>query len=90
MALSADDSEHARLVWKKLVKRKFPVLSDAGAKVIREYGLLDKESHGEAEIAIRTTMLVDENGIERWRLVSAMANDIPAPEDVLQRIRTTR
>jgi peroxiredoxin len=90
VALSADDPEHARLVWRKLVKKKFPVLSDAGAKVIREYGLLDKESHGEAEIAIRTTLLVDEKGVERWRLVSAMANDIPAPEDVLQRIRDTR
>lgn len=66
------------------------MLTDAGAKVIREYGLLDKESHGEAEIAIRTTLLVDENGIERWRLVSAMANDIPAPEDVLQRVRDTK
>ena len=66
------------------------MLSDAGAKVIREYGLLDTESHSEEEIAIRTTLLVDENGIERWRRVSEMANDIPKPEDVLQRIRTTR
>jgi peroxiredoxin len=63
------------------------VLSDAGAKVIREYGLLDAESAKGAEIAIRTTLLVDENGIERWRLVSDKVRDVPKPEDVLQRLR---
>jgi peroxiredoxin len=87
IAISADDAEHVRMVWEKSVDRKFPVLSDAGAKVIREYGLLDTESAKGAEIAIRTTLLVDENGIERWRLVSDKVRDVPKPEDVLERLR---
>jgi len=87
VALSTDDLEHTRLAWKQAAGEKFPVLSDAGAKVIREYGLLDTESSKGNEIAIRTTLLVDENGIERWRLVSDKVLDVPKPKDVLQRLR---
>lgn len=87
VALSADGAEHVRKVWEKSADRKFPVLSDAGAKVIRQYGLLDTESSKGDELAIRTTLLIDENGIERWRLVSDKVRDVPKPEDVLQRLR---
>ncbi len=87
LALSADDVEHARLAWTKAAAEKFPVLSDTGAKVIRQYGLLDAESSKGNEIAIRTTLLIDEKGIERWRLVSDKVLDVPKPEDVLQRLR---
>ncbi len=87
LAISAEGPEHTRMVWKKSAGEKFPVLSDAGAKVIREYGLLDAESSPGNEIAIRTTLLVDEKGIERWRQVSDKVRDVPSPADVLQRIR---
>ncbi len=87
VAISADDAEHARLAWKKGAGERFPVLSDRGARVIREYGLLDTESSKGDEIAIRTTLLIDENGIERWRLVSDKVRDVPKPEEVLQRLR---
>lgn len=87
VALSAEGPENTRKVWEKSAGKKFPVLSDAGAKVIREYGLLDAESSKGNEIAIRTTLLIDENGIEHWRLVSNMVRDVPKPEDVLQRLR---
>ena len=87
VAISAEGPEHTRKVWEKAAGRKFPVLSDVGAKVIREYGLLDAESSKGDEIAIRTTLLVDEKGIESWRQVSQMVRDVPKPEGVLQRIR---
>ena len=87
VALSSENAENTRTVWKKSAGKKFPVLSDAGAKVIREYGLLDTESSKGDELAIRTTLLIDENGIEQWRLVSDKVRDVPKPEDVLQRIR---
>ncbi len=87
VALSTEGPEHTRKVWEKSAGRKFPVLSDSGAKVIREYGLLDTESSQGNELAIRTTLLVDENGIERWRLISDKVRDVPSPEDVLQRLR---
>jgi len=87
VALSVDDQEHAHLVWEKVVHHNFPILSDPGAVVIRQYGLLHARGHDDADIALRTTLLIDDNGIERWRRVSANALDIPKAADALQRLR---
>ena len=87
VAISADDLEHARQAWEKAAGRKFPVLSDPQVQAIQAYGLLDTESSEGDRIAIRTTLLVDEKGIERWRQVSEKVRDVPKPEDILQRLR---
>ncbi len=86
LAISVDDREHAHQVWEKVVDRKFAVLSDPGAKVIRRYGLLHADGHKDSDIAIRTTLLVDERGRERWRRVSETVRDIPTVEEVVSRI----
>jgi peroxiredoxin Q/BCP len=86
VAVSSDDVEHARLVWSEKVDHKFPVLSDPGAKVISQYGLLHAKGHGEDDIAIRTAIFLDENGIEQWRRVSTSASDAPKVAEILGRI----
>src|SRR5579872_5870276 len=86
VAISVDDIEHNKLVWEKSADRKFPVLSDPGAKVIRQYGLLHAGGHDNEDIALRTTLLIDENGVELWRRVSSSAIDIPKVADILPRI----
>ncbi len=87
MALSSDDVEHARLVWEKKVDRKFPVLSDPGAKTITRYGLLHaKGSRNGDDIALRTTILIDANGIEQWRRVSTSVMDTPTVKEILGKI----
>jgi peroxiredoxin len=88
VAISADDVQHARQVWEQKVDRKFPVLSDPQAKVISQFGILHSKGHGDEDIAIRTSVLVDENGNELWRRVSTSATDTPKPDELLQRIRT--
>jgi len=87
VAISVDDQEHAHQVWEQKVERKFPVLSDPGAKVISEFGILHPKGHGSDDIAIRTSVLVDENGNELWRRVSATASDAPKVQEILSRIR---
>jgi peroxiredoxin len=87
VAISADDVEHARLVWQQKVDRKFPVLSDPGAKVISQYGILHANGHGEENIAIRTAVLLDEKGVEVWRRVSSSVSDAPKPKEILGKIR---
>ena len=77
------------MVWDRQVGRQFTILSDPGAVVIRQYGLLQAGDKGDPDIAIRTTMLVDENGHERWRRVSESVMDIPRAVDTLARIRAT-
>ena len=90
VAISVDDIEHAHSVWDKAAEKQFPILSDPGAQVIRKYGLLHANGKGDTDIAIRTTILIDEQGLERWRRVSETIPDIPKAAEVLERIRNTR
>jgi peroxiredoxin len=89
-AISVDDQDHAKLVWDKQVNRSFTILSDPGAKVIREYGLLHEHGKGDEDIAIRTTLLIDERGREQWRRVSSTVPDIPSAEEALKQIKETK
>jgi peroxiredoxin len=71
------------------------LLSDPGAKVIRRYGLLhEKRSHAkehpESDIALRTTLLIDPEGRERWRRVSKSVPDIPTTDETVADIKTTQ
>ena len=86
VGLSVDDLPHARQVWEKVIDRSFIVLSDPGAKVIRKYGLVHAGGMDGKDIAIRTTIFIDEQGIERWRRVSETVPDIPSVAEVLQNI----
>src|SRR5271168_4804645 len=86
VAISVDDQEHAHLVWDKQTDHRFVVLSDPGARVIREYGLLHAHGKGDNDIAIRTTFVIDENGRERWRKVSTTVPTIPKAAEVLQQL----
>jgi len=87
VALSVDDVPHVREAWDKAASHQFPVLSDPGAKVVREYGLLHTDGHDGQDIAIRTTIYIDANGIERWRRVSTSVTDVPKVKEVMERIQ---
>jgi peroxiredoxin len=88
VAISVDDREHARLVWEKIVDREFTILTDPSAQVIRSYGLVHSNAGQEGQdIALDTTVLVDADGRERWRRVSATVPDIPSADEILVRIR---
>ena len=69
LLISTDDRRGAQEVWKQVVSRRLTVLSDPGAQVIRKYGLLHAHGGGNEDIALDTSLLVDEKGIERWRQV---------------------
>ena len=86
VAISVDDQEHARQVWKSVVKRQFDVLRDTDAQVIKKYGILiDLGEDG--QVAQRTIYLVDENGYQSWRKVSKSLEDISSAEEILKKIR---
>jgi peroxiredoxin len=87
VGISVDDVQQNRGVWEKAANKQFTILSDPGAKVIRLYGLLHPAGRDDEDIALRTTLLIDENGVERWRRVSDSVMDIPKSADVLARIR---
>jgi peroxiredoxin len=90
VAISVDDQEHAHMVWNNPGGGKFIVLSDPGAQVIRQYGLLHPHGKGDQDIALRTTYILDESGRERWRKVSANVFEIPKSAEVLAALGTLR
>jgi peroxiredoxin len=87
VALSVDDVPHAHEAWDKAAHRQFTVLSDPGAKVIHEYGLLHPGGHDNQDIALRTTIYIDPSGREVWRRVSTSVADVPKVNEVLARIQ---
>ena len=89
-AISVDDVDHNRTVWEKVLGKQFVVLSDPGATVIRQYGLLHPAGKGDADLALRTTLFIDARGIEQWRRVSETVPDIPKATEILGRIRSTK
>jgi peroxiredoxin len=92
LAISVDDTSHARHVWQKVANRQFSILSDPGAQTIRRYGLLHVGGDdGKSEdIAIRTTLLVDEEGRELWRRVSPTAYNVASVHEILERVDKVR
>ena len=77
--ISVDDRQHAREAWENAADKKFTILGDPGASVIRKYGLLHEHGVESGEdIALRTTILIGPDGRERWRRVSKSVPDIPS------------
>lgn len=87
IGISVDDDAHTRKVWEDVTQRKLTILSDPGAKVIREYGLLHPKMHSDQDIALRATLIVDENGREVYRRVSSSVPDVRTADEILQRLR---
>lgn len=90
VGLSVDDQEHAHKVWDEVGRRRFTILSDPGAQVIKRYGLLHTQGHAGEDIAIRATVLVDPEGHEAWRRVSESVPDIPTADEILRRVKQTQ
>ena len=89
--ISVDDQQHAREAWQKAANKKFTILSDPGASVIRKYGLLHEHGAEDgADIALRTTILIGPDGRERWRRVSKSVPDIPSWKETLTQIKAAQ
>lgn len=86
VAISADGPEMGRKVYEKAAKMQFTILSDPELRVVRAYGLFQEMGINKADIAIRTSVLVDEKGVEVFRRVSKTAADIPKSVELLERI----
>ncbi len=75
---------------KKVVERykiAFDIVSDAGAKTIKEYGLVFKEPMGRGDIAIPANFLIDKNGKVAWRYISSHVQKRVDPADVAEEVK---
>lgn len=89
IAISVDDRSGAQQAY-QAGQKQFTILSDEGAKVIRQYGLLHEKGASGQDIALRTTLYIDADGKEVWRRVSEAVPDIPAAEEILGRIKASQ
>lgn len=87
IGISVDDQQHAHEAWQKAGERKFTILSDPNATVIKKYGLLHEAGHAGSDIALRTTLLIGPDSREQWRRVSQSIPDIPTAEETLVQIK---
>ena len=81
-AIDIDSSaQHAAMIEK--LNLPFPILSDPDRSLaIEPYGLADHRDP--REIAIPTTLVVDADGNEAWRMVSRDFADRPSADDALE------
>ena len=89
VAISIDDEAHNRKVWNEVANKNLIVLSDPGANVIRQYGLLHPKGHDGQDIALRATLIVDENGREVYRRVSSSVPDVRTADEILAQLKKT-
>src|SRR5579864_7785148 len=87
VGISVDDEAHTRKVWEDVTQRKLTILSDPDAKVIREYGLLHSKGHAGEDIALRATLVIDENGREVYRKVSSSVPDVRTADEILAQLK---
>lgn len=89
VAITVADEAHNRKVWDVVGHKNLVVLSDPGAKVIRQYGLLHSKGHDGEDIALRDTLIVDENGREVFRRVSSSVLDVRTADEILAELKKT-
>jgi peroxiredoxin len=66
----------------------FPILSDPGAKTIRQYGVLhEKAGENGADIARPAEFLVDRNGTVRWANLTEDFRVRARPQQLLEAAR---
>jgi peroxiredoxin len=87
VGIAVDDQAHTRKVWEDVAQRKLTILSDPDAKVIREYGLLHPKGHKDEDIALRATLVIDDNGREVYRKVSSSVPDVRTADEVLAQLK---
>jgi peroxiredoxin len=88
--ISVDDQRGTHDAWEKVADKKFSILSDPGAAVTGKYGLLHTGGGDGEDIALRTTILIAQDGREKWRRVSRSVPDIPSWKDTLMKIKAAQ
>ena len=63
-------------------KLPFDILSDQGAKLVTQLGLLHHEPMGRGDIAIPANFLMDKSGRIVWRHIATYVQDRADPDDI--------
>jgi peroxiredoxin len=87
IAISVDTPEQSRDLAKK-AGYTFPILSDQGGAVARQYDLIHKGAGaGGQDVARPAEFLLDRSGTVRWRNLTEDYRVRARPEEMLERAR---
>lgn len=87
LAVSVDDRERQRMMIERVrgehgVEIDYTLLTDEGHRVIDRYGLFNPDEPRNRPVPHPTTLVVDREGIVRWKFVETDYRIRPANEDI--------
>ena len=88
LVLSVDSPEDLRRMVDRIseddaMAPRFPFLTDEGHRVVDRYGLFNDADPRGRQIAHPATMVIDRDGVVRWRFVEVDYRIRPSNDDVL-------
>lgn len=90
MAVSVDDRERQQMMIDRVAAEdghriEYILLSDPGHRVIDRYGVFNEDSEGtERPRPHPTTLVIDRNGVVRWRFTEVDYRVRPSNEQILE------
>ena len=88
LALSVDDREKQQMMIDRVAKNDgmliaFPLLADPAHRIIDRYGLFNPDEPKMRPVPHPTTLVIDKQGVVRWKFVETDHRIRPTNEDVL-------
>jgi peroxiredoxin len=88
LALSIDDREHQQMMIDRVAEDdgrtiEFRLISDPDHAVIDRYGLLNQEDPRQRPIPHPTVLVIDREGVVRWKFIEINYKIRPTNEDIL-------
>jgi peroxiredoxin len=89
-----DESQQQRMIQRILGETvdapNFRMLRDGGHAVIDRYGIYNPESSDSRPIPHPTTLVIDREGLVRWRVTETNYQLRPEPEQIIEALRFAR
>ena len=88
LAVSVDDQEKQQMMIDRISKEDgivpdYPLLSDPDHRVIDRYGLFNPDESRRRPVPHPTTLVIDRQGVIRWKFVELNYRIRPELEDIL-------
>jgi peroxiredoxin len=88
LALSIDDREHQQMMVERVAEDdgrtiEFRLISDPDHAVIDRYGLLNQQDPRQRPIPHPTVLVIDREGVVRWKFIEINYKIRPTNEDIL-------
>lgn len=89
--MSTDNRERQQLMIDRVLDEHnatldYTLLSDPGHRVIDRYGVFNAEAAPDREIPHPTTLVIDREGIVRWKMTEVDYRVRPTNEDILREL----